>query len=162
MLKKIVDKRREQFKKDFPDFQISKKTGSLYVRIGVHEVKRVIKYTGRAITKGSVNRIGTKNEWVENKANFVYLLTPKGRLMVSKQGGNFSSVTLKSLSRLGMMDVKEVFFIGKKYEWLKDYSFLWDYKFFQGFNSLSEAKKFLGFSFISDADFIKTIQHRPF
>jgi len=154
MLKKILDKRVEQFKKDFPDFQVSKKTNSLYARIGIHEVKQTVKHTGRAVTKGSITRLGTKQDFVQKKAHYVYLLTPKGRLMFSRAGNNFSSVTLKSINKLNLSDIKGVFFIGRKYEWLKDYSNLWDYKFFQGFNSLSEAKKFLGFSFISDADFI--------
>lgn len=153
MLKKILEKRIELFKKEFPDFQISKKTGSLYCRVGTFENKKSVVYTGRSVTKGNITKLGSKIEWVESKSRYVYLLTPKGRLMISKNGGNFGSATLKTI-RQECTGLKSIFFVGKKYEWIKDYSNLWDYKFFQSFNSLSEAKKFLGFSFISDADFV--------
>lgn len=152
MLKKIKEKRVEQFKKDFPDFKISKKTGSLYTRIGVVESTKKIKYTGRAITKGTVKKLGELQEWKTSKARFVYLMSPAGKLMISKDGGNFTSVGLKAL-RHENSDLTNVFFIGKKYEWLGNYPNMFPYKFFQGFNSLSEAKKFLGYSFLSDEDF---------
>ena len=154
MLKKIVDKRIELFKQEFPDFQVSKKSGSLYTRIGVYENKKSVVYTGRAITKGTIGKLGKKIDWVETKSRYVYLLTPKGRLMISKNGDNFRSVTLRTI-RQECTGLQSLFFVGKKYEWMKEYPALWEYKFFQSFNSLSEAKKFLEFSFISDADFIK-------
>jgi hypothetical protein len=154
MLKKIVDKRIELFKQEFPDFQVSKKSDSLYTRIGLYENKKSVVYTGRAVTKGNISKLGKIVNWTETKARYVYLLTPKGRLMVSKNGGNFRSVTLKTI-REECTGLQSLFFVGKKYEWMKEYPCLWEYKFFQSFNSLSEAKKFLDFSFISDADFIK-------
>lgn len=153
MLKKILDKKIEQFKSDFPNYQISKKTGSLYIRCGVHKQQKTVKYTGRSMTKGIIDKLGKTVTWTENRASYVFLLTPKGKLMYSDHGRPFKSVTLKSINR-GIGEVKEVFFIGKKYEWMKDYNNLWGYRFFQGFNSLADAKKFLGFSFISDADFV--------
>jgi len=152
MLKRIVDKKVEVFKQKFPDYQISKKTGSFYTRIGVSENKKKTKCTGRAVTKGTIAKLGTICEWTENKSRFVYLLSQQGKLMLSKANGNFRSVTLKDV-RQETTELAEIFFIGKKYEWLKDYPNLYFYKFFQGFNSLSEAKKFLGFSFISDKAF---------
>jgi len=152
MLKKITEKRIEQFKNDFPEFKISKKTGSMYIRIGVTESTKQIKYNGRAITKGTVKKLGQFQEWKQSKARFVYLLSPAGKLMMSKEGGNFRSVTLKAL-RTENSDLTNTFFIGKKYEWLGNYPNMFPYKFFQGFNSLSEAKKFLGYSFISDEEF---------
>jgi len=152
MLKKITEKRIEQFKNDFPEFKISKKTGSMYIRIGVTESTKQIKYNGRAITKGTVKKLGQFQEWKQSKARFVYLLSPAGKLMMSKEGGNFRSVTLKAL-RTENSDLTNTFFIGKKYEWLGNYPNMFAYKFFQGFNSLSEAKKFLGYSFISDDEF---------
>lgn len=161
MLKKIVDKKIELFKERFPDFKVSKKSGSLYTRIGVYEKPKSIVYTGRGITKGSINKLGKTVNWIEKKSRYVYLLTPNGRLMVSKNGGNFCSVTLKII-REECINLQPLFFVGKKYEWMKEYPALWVYKFFQGFNSLNEAKKFLGFSFISDADFIKLFKFDGF
>ncbi len=152
MLKKIKDKRIEQFKNDFPDFQTSKKTNSLYCRIGVQEVTKQTKHTGRAVTKNTLNKIGKITEWKTSTSRYVYLLTVNGRLMVSKSGGNFKSVGLKQV-RQENVDLVDVFFIGKKYEWMKDYPNIYPYRFFQGFNSLAESKKFLGFSFLSDEDF---------
>jgi len=154
MLKKIREKRIEQFKKDFPDFKVAKKTGSLYIPIDEQKIPKTIKYNGRAITKGTINKLGTFQHWDITTNRRVYLMSPKGRLMIKYPNKNFKSVTLKSL-RGDCNDLSNVFFIGKKYEWLKDYGKLQAYKFFQGFNSLGEAKKFLGYSFISDEDFVK-------
>ena len=156
MLKKLVSKREELFKQVFPEHAVSKKTGSLYARVGLVDRPKEVFMSGRAITKGNLKQLGTKKNWIEKTARYTFLLTPKGRLMVS-EGGNFSSVTLSYLKKRYHcdIDVTNIFFIGKKYEWLKDYQNLWSFKFFQGFNSLSEAKKFLGFDFISDVDFSK-------
>ena len=154
MLKKIKEKRIEQFKTDFPEFKVSEKTGSLYCRIGVTESTKQTKHTGRAVTKNTISKIGQLHEWKVSTSRYVYLLTPAGRLMVSKSGGNFKSVELKQV-RLENPELQNTFFIGKKYEWLKDYPNLYPYRLFQGFNSLGEAKKFLGFSFISDEEFTK-------
>jgi len=154
MLKKIKEKRIEQFKTDFPGFKVSEKTGSIYCRIGVVESTKQTKHTGRAVTKNTLSKIGQLQEWKVSVARYVYLLTPAGRLMVSKSGGNFKSVGLKQV-RLENPELQNTFFIGKKYEWLKDYPNLYPYRLFQGFNSLGEVKKFLGFSFISDEEFTK-------
>lgn len=151
MLKKIVDKRVELFKEKFPNFQVSKKSNSLYTKIGERTIDKEVFISGRAVTKATLNKLGSKVAWKESHSSYVYLLTPKGRLMVSS-GGNFKSLSLKELSQRHE-ELKDIFFIGKKYEWLKDYSKLWEYRFFQSFNSLADAKKFLGFSFISDQDF---------
>lgn len=161
MLKKILDKKVDMFKNTFPEHKVSKKTGSLYHKVGVSENKKVVVHTGKSVTKNTLAKLGTTVEWVEHKSRYVYLLTPKGRLMVSRYGGNFSSVTLKGI-RQEFDELSPIFFTGKKYEWMKDYSNLWNYKFFQGFNSLGEAKKFLGFSFLSDADFIKLFGEESF
>lgn len=155
MLKKIVDKRIELFKKTFPDYQISKKTGSLYAKVGKSKKHHNVRYIGRNITKGLIDKIGSSVKWTEEKADSVFLMSPKGKFMVSKHGQPFKTVTLKLLSLRDFDEgVQNMFFTGKKYEWMKDYPQIWQYRLFQGFNSLSEAKKFIGFSFISDADFI--------
>lgn len=153
MLKKIKDKRVEQFKIDFPDFKISEKTGSMYCRVGVTESTKQTKHTGRAVTKNTLKKIGQIHQWKVSVSRYVYLLTPNGRLMISQQGGNFKSAGLKQI-RLQNPELANVFFIGKKYEWLKNYPNMYPYRLFQGFNSLGEVKKFLGFSFISDEDFV--------
>lgn len=152
MLKRIVDKKIDAFKECFPDYQTSKKL-SLYTRVGVQKSKMQTKVTGRAVTKGTIGKIGQVQEWEKQTARFVYLISPKGKLMISRSGSNFKNVSLKDI-RQENADLVPVFFIGRKYEWMKDYPNLFNFKFFQGFNSLAEAKKFLGFSFISDEDFV--------
>lgn len=151
MLKKIVEKRTEVFKEKFPNFQVSKKSNSLYTKIGEKTRDKEVFISGRAVTKTTLDKLGTKVNWKENYSQYVYLLTPKGRLMVSS-GGNFKSLSLRELSQRHEL-LEDIFFIGKKYEWLKNYKKLWEYRLFQSFSSLADAKKFLGFSFISDQDF---------
>ena len=161
MLKKLVDKKIEQFKKDFPEYGISKKTGSFYARVGVQKIPRNVRNSGFAVTKGTVGKLGTMNTWVENRAESIYLLTQKGKLMVSKRGARYKNVSLKDL-RMGCEDLKNVFFIGRKYEWMREFPNLYPYRFFQSFNSLSDAKKFLGYSFISDSDFVSLFGDKMF
>lgn len=151
MLKKIKDKRIEQFKKDFPAFQVSKKTGSIYVPMGEIEISKAVKLNGRAVTKNTINQLGKTRQWKTKNARHVYLISNAGRLMIKQSTGNFKTVTLKTIQIYD--DLRNTFFIGKKYEYLKGYPDLFPYRFFQNFNSLSEAKKHLGYSFISDEDF---------
>lgn len=152
MLKRLKEKKLETFRGLFPDHLVSKKTGSYYVKIGEHELTRQTKYTGRAITKGNLGRLGQTSEWKEKKSRFIYLISPTGRLMLSKAGGNFKAVSLKDI-RQEHKELAPIFFVGRKYEWMAKYPNLHPYKFFQGFSSLGDAKKFLGFSFLSDEDF---------
>ncbi len=154
MLKIILNKKIEQFKITFPDFQTSKKTSSLYSRVGTFKEKKSVVRLGYSITKGTISKLGTKSEWERTKANFVYLISPKGKLMYSSHGGPFKSVTLKAIRNTSTI-LKDIFFIGKKYEWMIDYPLLWNYNFFQGFSSMLEAKRFLGFLFLSDDEFYK-------
>lgn len=156
MLKKIITKREELFKEVFPEYAVSKKTSSLYARVGLMDTPKEVFISGRAVTKGNLKQLGTKRTWTEKTSRYTFLLSTKGRLMVS-EGSNFKSVTLSYLKKRyhSDVDVPSIFFVGKKYEWLKDYPNFWSFRLFQGFNSLGESKKFLGFDFISDADFYK-------
>lgn len=74
MLKKIREKRIEQFKTDFPEFKVSKKSGSLYIPIGETESVKKVKHTGRAVTKGSVKNLGKISEW-KKKYTSAYRIT---------------------------------------------------------------------------------------
>lgn len=152
MLKKIKERRIEQFKKVFPDYKVSDKTGSLYTKIGAYESKKSVKINGRAVTKNTLGNLGKTFNWVEHNCHCIYLITPAGKLMVKNYNNNFKTVTLKSV-QASSQEIDSIFFIGKKYEYLKSYPNLFPYRFFQNFKSLSDAKKHLGYSFISDEDF---------
>lgn len=155
MLKKIREKRIQFFKKSFPDYKISDK-GNYWVKIGASvENKRII-YTGRSVTKNTIDKLGTINEFTKSEGGVVFVLKPTGALKC-RVGGQWRNLSLKlidnhfvSESYKGIIDL---FFIGRKYEWMKDYRRLWKYRFFQSFNSLKEAKNFLGFDFINNKDF---------
>lgn len=50
--------------------------------------------------------------------------------------------------------IADIFFVGKKYEWIKLYPMLWAMPYFRSFPSLSAAKNYLGYTFISNEQFI--------
>ncbi len=158
MLKKVKEKRIEVFKKSFPDYKISDK-GNYYVRLGVSKQKKVILKTGRSVTKNTLDSLGTTLEFEKSDASVVLLLKPTGALKVKFHRTAWSNLTLKLLDNHlygeTYKGIIEVFFIGRKYEWMKNYKNLWKYKYFQSFNSLKEAKNYIGFDFISNKDFYK-------
>lgn len=151
MLKKLSEKKIALFKEYFPDYSISKK-GNFYVKNGVSKKKRRVVIGGISITKNMLSRLGEVREWETEVAQEVLMLTPRGRMMVSQSGSAFKTVTLRNLSR-GNDKIADIFFIGRKYEWMKDYPELASYRYFQGFNSLAEAKNYLGFDFINNEQF---------
>lgn len=151
MLKKIVEKRIESFKTVFPDFKISK-GGNFYCRVGIVEQKKSVKLLGKSVTKNTLNRLGETRNWTETKASRIYLMSPKGKLCYST-GGNYKPYSLKQA--MDDSKITDIFLIGKKYEWLRNHPNLAQYRFFQSFNSLKDAKTFLGFGFISDEAFYK-------
>lgn len=54
-------------------------------------------------------------------------------------------------------ELKKIMLIGEPYEYLKDYPHLWAYELPTQFNSFKEFKIFMGFSFLSNKDFNKTL-----
>lgn len=124
---------------------------------GSVENKRIV-YTGRSVTKNTIDKLGTVNEFTKSQGGVVFLLKPTGALKC-RVGGQWRNVSLKLIDNHfvseSYKDIVSLFFIGRKYEWMKDYKRLWKYRFFQSFNSLKEAKNFLGFDFINNKDFYK-------
>lgn len=102
--------------------------------------------------------MGTVNEFTKSEGGVVFVLKPTGALKC-RAGGQWRNLSLKLIDNHfvseSYKDIVSLFFIGRKYEWMKDYRRLWKYRFFQSFNSLKEAKNFLGFDFISNKDFYK-------
>lgn len=158
MLKKVKEKRIEVFKKSFPDYKISDK-GNYYVRLGVVKNKKRILHTGRSVTKNTLDTLGNITEFERSSASVILMIKPTGALKVKFDRVAWSNLTLKlmynHLYGETYKGIIEVFFIGRKYEWMKNYKNLWKYKYFQSFNSLKEAKNYIGFDFISNKDFYK-------
>lgn len=154
MLKKLVDKRIETFKSSFPEYQVSK-NGNLYYRSGVQEISRKVKVGDYSVTKNTINKIGVTSEWKEQIAKEVVLITKKGKLMRRDNKNRFTNLSLGRITKLydNRQKLLDIWLIGRKYEWMKDCPKLMEFKFFQSFSSLCEAKVFLGYSFLSDADF---------
>lgn len=156
MLKKLINKRIEQFKTDFPDFKISK-SGNLIVERNKKVVDKTIFYWGNSVTKNTLNKIGSSTTFKKHECDTVFLLTQKGKMMVkTKSSPRFKNTSIKDVCHFP--ELKNSFFIGRKYEYLKDYPNIYNYRYFQNFHSLSEAKKHLGFAFISDSDFYAIFQ----
>lgn len=149
MLKKLIDKRIDAFKEKFPEYEVSR-NGNIYYREGVREVERRIRFNDLSVTKNTINKLGTTTVFKEKTSQNVYLITKKGKLMQRNSMNRFTNLTLKKSKYTNLLDI---WMIGRKYEWMKDYPALLEYKFFQSFGNLSEAKNFLGYSFLSDKDF---------
>jgi hypothetical protein len=164
MLKKLVDKRIELFKTIYPNYKISKK-GNYYIEIGdKKENSRIIQYTGYNVTKGLIDKLGTAKEVITHQYDYVLLMTPRGvfKILHNKRGkrASFKNFTMKDLTyhahNLGH-PVADIFFVGRKYEYLRDYPNLHRYRIAQNFTSLKELKCFLGFDFINDDEFYNLI-----
>lgn len=158
MRKSLVEKRISKFKESFPEFKVSKK-GNFIFEKNKREETREVHYRGYNITKGLFKKVGTKDVIRRQVCEHVYLITTTGKLMI-KSGHDkyFKNVTLKDINWKNCRDLKDTFFIGRKYEYLKHCHYLHHYRIFQNFNSLKEAKLFFGFEFISDVKFYKMFE----
>lgn len=151
MRKKLVEKRIELFKQTFPDCKLSEK-GNLYVRVGEYTSKKKYEVSGFGVTKNTLHKLGSKVEFEQKLADKVYLISPTGKFLIrDRHSPKFKTVSIKNVDN----EIKDIFFVGRKYEYLKDHPLLWKYRYFQNFNSLAEARKHLGFGFINDEDFCK-------
>ena len=163
MRAKIRDKRIETFKKLFPDYKVTKKGNFMY-EINRRKEERYIVNNGYNVTKGIFNKIGTTTLIEKFTSDTVFLITTTGKLLLKDRirgriSNNFKAVTIKDLIHRGHSTIKDVFFIGRKFEYMATYKGLWGYRIFQNFNSLKEAKLFLGFNFISDSGFYEMFKH---
>jgi hypothetical protein len=151
MLKKLVEKRIAQFKVDFPEFKVSKK-GNLYYAHNETSQRQGMEFNVFNVTKGTLNKLGEHKEWHKSTSDYTVLITQSGKLMIKyRKKPNFKLVTMKDVRKVSTLT--DCFMIGRKFEYLTQYPSLKQYNFFQGFNSLREAKVFLGYGFISDTDF---------
>lgn len=172
MRKHLIDKRIELFKEAFPEFKESGKSDSLYAVFNTRKVRNIYKKNHLAVTKNTLDKLD--NEFiVEKNISDVILITPRGRMMVKYiDSMRFKNISIKDIRKLtGLHNFSksvikddecinkliEAFFIGRKYEWMKEYNTLWFYKYFTGFNSLNAAKNHLGYTFISNKEFVDII-----
>lgn len=154
MLKKLVEKRVNLFKTGFPDYQTSKK-GNLYFRYKPSHDTLNIHYSGFSMTKGTFSKVGTTDRRLIQTQRAIFLIKPDtGKLLVKREGAkNYKLATMRDVISLECEAFTNCFFVGRKFEYLKEYPKLWLFRIFQNFNSLKEAKKFLGFGFLSDDEF---------
>ena len=164
MLKKIREYKINRFKEAFPDFKVSKR-GNYYHVWDQDTNTRTITFSGRHSTENTLHKMGQTQEIPESKAN-ILLLKPTGAFRLKlKHKFAFKNLTFKDLSNASSFEkhsldaIYDIFFKGKKYEYLKQYPKFWDYhKFLQGFKSIREVKTFLGYEFISDSVFVELWQ----
>jgi hypothetical protein len=213
MRKALIEKKLRKFKELFPDHEISKKSGSIYTVLNSVTNTRNVVIGPHSITKGMLDRVNEKREWVETSKE-ILLLTSKG-VMFHKplHYKRFKRVSLKMVSKWwrGDLNIKrphelprvtnsilnwwddvqgtpqkskektelereeltkkneefyskvvngiaQIFFIGKKCEWMFKYPNIWDIRYFTGFNSAKEAKNYLGYNFISESDFYSLLR----
>ena len=163
MKKVVIDKRIELFKELFPDYTISKNGNYVAEYLPRIQTIRRITYNGFNTTKGILDKIGKTNNIKAKRSNAIFLITPLGKFLYRTENDRyFNNTTMRAVTKLKNMNLindiyekfLEIFFLGRKYEYLKYYDNLHPYKIFQNFVSVSEVKKFLGFSFISDKIFI--------
>jgi hypothetical protein len=162
MLKKVKDKRIDTFKSLYPDYKISKK-GNFYIGLGpTKESNRSIFNSGFNITKGTINKLGTFTSFTTSVNSVILMITQTGVLKILINNNRhakprFKNVTVKDIMMTQMIDgcynIKDVFFIGRKFEYLKDYPNLYPFRIAQNFKSIKELKCFIGYDFISDREF---------
>ena len=163
----VRDKRINLFKKYFPDHTVSRK-GNFVATIGTKKDTRVIVHNGYNITKSLVDKVGKTTTIPISSSDIVLVMATTGKFLIKfTNERNFKRTTMKSINRVMQMyfgkdniyrekvrrDIAEIFFIGRKYEYLKNYPQLWNFKLFENFKSLKEVKIFLGMPFISDSEF---------
>jgi hypothetical protein len=189
MRKAVINKKIKAFKEVFPNWKQSQRTDSIYAKVNEVEVDKVVEYHARNLTKGVFHKFGTKETFKRKHTDVVYLISPMGKLMYRTGQGRMSwrNATLKHVreyngwikdleaktqeapensflttpTKRAKLQIKDVFFIGKKYEWMKDYPEFWYFKFFMSFTSLKEAKNFLGFTYISNQRFYGMFKDKP-
>jgi hypothetical protein len=157
MLKKIVNKRVEMFKQIFPEYETSKK-GNLYYKLNPYQSEKQLPYTGFSVTKGTYKKMGQRTTYNKGECDAIFLIKPDtGKMLIKRRYlRNYKIMTLKDVRDLPV--VAPTFFIGRKFEYAKDYPILWKYPLTQNFTSLKELKNFLGFDFINNKQFYSMFQ----
>lgn len=197
MRKALLNKKIALFKEAFPEHKVSA-TGSLYTELSTQKHKKEIIINSRCVTKGTLDKIGTKRSFNIDMSCRL-LLTSTGKLMINEMGGKFKTLGMKDLfgadnrtedhGRTAIMlgdlaedsdtgvkklsgkalrearnnviqSIADIFFVGKKYEWIRLYPQLWALPYFRSFPSLSAAKNYIGYTFISNEQFVHLFSTR--
>lgn len=151
MLKKIREKKVRAFKEIFPVHQVSKK-GNLYFRHRPHTKDLDLYFGGHCVVKGTFDKLGTKEVRKLQTQDAIFLIDPRtGKQLIKHREGNIKRMTLKDVIMYPILT--NIFFPGRKFEYLINYKKLWVYPLAQNFTSLKGFKTFLGYDFLSDDDF---------
>lgn len=171
MNKVLKNKRINTFKTHFPNYKTSK-NGNFFIEIGVQlQFEKTIYYCGINSTKNQLKKIGDTHKYITKGHPLIILMSPEGKMMCRTSSSKFfKNFTLKDLLKISRQfaspyyevttqgsispeefsKIKDVFFIGRKYEYLKDLDYMWPYRCMQNFNSFKEFKNFIGYTFISE------------
>lgn len=162
MNKELYTRRIETFKREFPNYATSE-VGNIYTYLNESTREFQIHNDGFSTTKNQLSKLGTVNKFTKRTYSSLLMITTKGKLLFKPLNGRFQTLTLTQfvrLCRFGLGEsltnqVANVFFIGRKYDYLIKFPDLWRYKMFQNCSSLKEGKIVLGFESIPDLEFVK-------
>jgi hypothetical protein len=162
MNKALYTRRIELFKHYFTDYKTSE-NGNFYAYINEGVSNNVRLVSGYNATKNQLCKLGQTKSYETKSYSYIILITPNGKLMFKGLYGRFKNLTLPALNKAKhqhspdswyISALADIFFIGRKYDYLKQYPKLWVYKLYQNCASLKEAKIALGLSSISDERFV--------
>lgn len=161
MKKGLLQKKLELFKEHFPEYKVSA-SGSLYTTLRLNVIKKPLIINGAAVTKGTLNNLWEKRELKKDLSDRL-LITNKGKLLFQMSGGKWRPAGIGNLQKEltpYVEKIADIFFFGRKAEYLRHHKKLWRLKYFYSFTSLREAKVYIGYGFISDKDFLSLFEHR--
>ena len=131
---------------------ITSKSGSQYVVLLTEPELVTKEYHERSITKNTLNKLGQTFSYTKN--NKMIILLKNNKFYFKNLRGDFAPLSKSDIFVAPAL--KELYFYGKKCEFLKNYSieYLRYYQFLKSFTSFKEVKDFLGYTFISVEDFL--------
>lgn len=152
MKKEIFNLKLELFKNTVQDYQISKK-GNHWGYLNKRKENSQYQIQNYNVTKSNINKLFKTFDYQQDLST-ILMMTPRGKLFIkSHNTKSFKAVTIRTCPD----NLVKLFLFGRKAEWICNYSNLIQIKFLHSFKSLNEVKIYLGYSFISDKEFIKLL-----
>ncbi len=154
MKKDIFEKKLKALEKYATDMQFlpemkTSKNGNYYIQASNEKAHHL--WSSYNVTKSTIGKIGTAFSYpVRHK---VIMLTKTGKFLTNDSG---------KFKDIGVKRYKELWFIGRKCEWLLEYDLLQAFRLPRQFYNLNEFKKWLGYEFISDEKFREYMQNQLF
>jgi hypothetical protein len=149
MKKEIFEKKLKalsEYKEQSPEYDSGLKTsesGNHYISTTFEKECRT--YNAFNVTKSGIDKLGTIFEF-PSQQNLI-MLTKTGKFIV-KEKGQWKNIT---------KNYKDLYYIGRKCEWVLQFEELQKVRVARQFSSLNNFKKWLGYEFISDDEFSSLI-----